>query len=167
MGVKITAWSGLYLVEEHEVHPLCAEGHIRSYTYAAFKRSAEGLADADVETDLGGDTVVSNRCYGLTDRSNRSVIMDVPYLEYGRWRSELALAATGKPIEEIWADPNPDLPFIDLLNFADNDGCIGPAAARRLLADFTDPKYGKHSDDWRAWIAGCRLAADDGLIRFS
>lgn len=180
MGVHIYAMSKLRLLDPHERTDDCRENHETAYTYASFARSAEGLADADVESVLGGTMMVAQRCYERTDATAHADILSMSYSGYNQWRTHLAKTVIGKDPKEIWANPNPKLPFIDLINFADNEGCIGPIAAARLCDDFRNPNYRVVRDtfadetDWRwfasAWdgfLAGCELASDGGLIKFS
>jgi len=56
------------------------------------------------------------------------------YSGYNRWREQLALMLGTTP-EAIWRDPKPG-PFVELINFGDNEGVIGPKTSAKLAADF-------------------------------
>jgi len=61
------------------------------------------------------------------------------YSGYGQWRDWLARATYGKHIESVWDDIDDGgygSPFSELINFADNEGTIGPIASQKLYRDF-------------------------------
>lgn len=59
------------------------------------------------------------------------------YGGYGAWRKQLA-ALVGFP--EAWEErwKRTDLPFYELVVFADNEGTIGPATCAKLAKDFEE-----------------------------
>lgn len=100
------------------------------------------------------------------------------YTGYGEWRRLLAYAAWDLPPEEVWTYPDRyrDHPFFELINFADDQGTIGPDAAADLAWDFDahsnmvrprlaqeDERATKRYDDWQRAF---ELAANHGLVRF-
>lgn len=114
------------------------------------------------------------------------------YGGYGMWREQLARLAgypmvdDGRPSAARWAWDHPDLaaekPFVELINFADNEGTIGPLASRALVTDFeqwidrawryqptTEGSrdaawfYDKYIDWYRAFT----FAADGGAVKFA
>jgi hypothetical protein len=75
--------------------------------------------------------------------------------------------------EQFNPDLAPDGPFYELIWFADNEGCIGPDAAKDLLADFREheaayvPPSGWTAATYQDWTRAFELAADGGLVRFA
>ena len=104
----------------------------------------------------------------------RSHFRAYSYSGYGRWRSELA-RLVGHDQE---VDNPPPGPFMELINFADNEGVIGPAVSAKLAKDFADwqERADAHGDtlddaDWfRSRYADWRLAfetaAQSGYVDF-
>ena len=99
------------------------------------------------------------------------------YGRYGKWREALA-ALVGVSTDDIWNGPE-DIakatPFYELINFADNEGTIGPAVSAKLAADFD--KYAEraagHRPDWPSWHEtyedfrkAFHLAANGGVVQF-
>lgn len=90
------------------------------------------------------------------------------YGGYNQWRSHLAEMAG---YSEGTAGP-----FSELINFADNEGVIGPVVAAKLAADFREheqraDEYAKKAGDWwldkyRLWRRAFEMAADGGAVDF-
>jgi hypothetical protein len=88
------------------------------------------------------------------------------YSGYNAWRADLQ-RQFNPAVDE-------DGPFFELIYFADNEGCIGPEAAKDLLEDFRlhFERYmsGAHADYFTAkyqdWTRAFELAADGGLVDF-
>lgn len=167
MGLDVTAYEVATLIDPHEHTDDCYDAdHVRAFVYDGFERSLRGL-EAD-------------RCYLVS--GERFPFWAGSYSGYGHFRGLLTRAALGIDPRGIWADPDAavDLPFYELINFADNEGTIGPEAAADLLADFdehgervketiaaaTAPEtyYAEKVD---AWHEAFRIAAGSGLVRFA
>lgn len=186
MGLYVTAYANARRTPSHNRNfETCdAAGHVWAFAYSGMEASYRGLANADV---LGvfenSEMYVGGACYDVSD-SERHGFAAGSYTGYNAWREDLAKAFHGVDPGTIWADATKyaDQPFYELITFADNEGCIGPDAARDLLADF-EAGQGRWSDYWAArdvrsslltwnieryedWTQACRLAARDGLIRF-
>lgn len=95
------------------------------------------------------------------------------YSGYNRWREWLA-ALVGTTPQKVWDDPKPG-PFLELINFADNEGTIGPRTAAKLAKDFAahdeQAKAADHNQGWdyeryQHWRKACEMAADGGAIAF-
>lgn len=106
------------------------------------------------------------------------------YLSYNHWREMLAELA-GWPASRVsgeiseahvhtgsaWrADGGL---FWELLNFADNEGTLGPDVCKKLLGDFDrfETKAAEHPDEWfrrcyEQFHKAVRAAADGGAIKF-
>lgn len=77
---------------------------------------------------------------------NEDYVADGPSMSYGVYngfRRALSMAALGKPVEEVWKEVEglkDDQPYpsaiYHILNFADNEGYIGPKALKELDAYF-------------------------------
>jgi hypothetical protein len=94
------------------------------------------------------------------------------YSGYNAWRAWLA-GLVGTTPEKVWNNPKPG-PFVELINFADNEGTIGPKTAAKLAKDFAE--YDSHAkkastDGWeyeryQHWRKAMEMAADGGAISF-
>lgn len=175
MGLDITAYRNAILLPEHERNDDCYEEHVLAFAYGCFPRSFRGLADADVtfEFGRGGEPFVGGRCYDVSD-SESIGFHGGSYTGYNRLRDALSQTFLGVDAGTVARQPEQyvDEPFFELINFADNEGCIGPEAAADLLVDFEAGRQqweAEHPDllGWYdEWITACRLAADNGLIKF-
>lgn len=166
MGLDITAWEKAVITEPHERTDDCYEAdHVLAYVIGDFERSLRGLEP--------------NRCYEVS--GTRFHFLAGSYGGYGYFRQLLCGAALGVEPGAVWADPDAfiDLPFYELINFADNEGTIGPDAAADLLADFDEhgekvkasiaaasPPETYYADKVDAWHEAFRIAAGHGLVNF-
>lgn len=62
------------------------------------------------------------------------------YSGYNDWREKLCHMALGIEPDVIWENPNDfkGKPFVELINFADCEGTIGPQTSAKLYQDFLD-----------------------------
>lgn len=81
-------------------------------------------------------------------------------------RNELSSAAT------VWSDPKPG-PFVELINFSDCDGVIGPRTSAKLAKDFADfqekaDSYGNeyYREKYAEWRKAFETAAQGGCVIF-
>jgi hypothetical protein len=115
------------------------------------------------------------------------------YSGYGQWRDWLAQAAYGKRIESVWDDIDAGGyggPFAELINFADNEGTIGPVASKKLYRDFVmleddimdevdswylkqhpTKRINKEDFEWfqskyKDWKESFKIASDGGAVFF-
>lgn len=65
-------------------------------------------------------------------------VASLSYGGYGLFREHLCRAALGVEILSVWTKPERyvDAPYYDLLNFADNEGLLGPASCTRIANAF-------------------------------
>ena len=102
-----------------------------------FPRHGEGLPDTEVVESLG-------EYFSFRAGS---------YSGYGEWRNDLAIAAGYKGgSEEVWMKADSGDyggPFEELINFADNEGVIGPVISQKLYDDFVN--YEKEIDKTIDW----------------
>lgn len=107
------------------------------------------------------------------------------YSGYNAWREQLAKLA-GYPAVEHDAYGKKEQshaagcwvsdfgPFYELINFADNEGTIGPVVAKKLLADFEqfEEKAREHQDDgwfyecYTNWKRAFKMASENGAVAF-
>lgn len=131
------------------VHPACYD-----WAEGAFPGRAAGL-------ERGGTYKAEDR---LSFRAGS-------YSGYGEWRDWLKGLAGYQRGGDSWPTSGP---FAELINFADNEGYIGPAVAAKLAKDFQDNRdrmEREFGDDWyatkyREWQAAFELAADGGAVAF-
>lgn len=94
------------------------------------------------------------------------------YGGYGEWRRALARFAGFESAESVWA-AHPTGPFVELIDFADNEGVIGPIVAAKLAKDFADgqDRADQSPDAWfrdryAKWRTAFEMAADCGAVDF-
>jgi hypothetical protein len=99
------------------------------------------------------------------------------YSGYNRWREWLSIVAGHGNPSTLWEAESPQGPFVELINFADNEGIIGPTVSAKLAKDFAE-----HEDriaalcagndrnyeltKYREWRKAFELAADGGMVEF-
>lgn len=168
MGLDITVYE-FSVPTSHQ--SLCKQGipvewcedpnHVRAWAYAGFEQSLSGL-------DAG-------RCYSIDVVGQNSMGFRAgSYGGYNNWRNQLCRVVNGIPVSTLWtnADNHHDTPFFELINFADNEGCIGPLAAGQLYRDFVDNRHKVTNEDsdfiqlYDTWTDACELAAGSGVIIF-
>lgn len=192
MGLDITAYSHLKHVGKHMKDTALNEGepggpddwcyydgHVQAFAYDCFAASFRGIPILSTKA-YGSSTFFQGGCYEITDQTETHRFRAGSYSGYNHWRSDLARQFNPAPIEvgirPSMTEPDPDKPFYELIWFADNEGSIGPEAARDLLADFREhadryqPESAGYTDYYREkyadWTRAFELAADDGLVYF-
>lgn len=184
MGLDVTAYSEATLLPEHEFRPdECFEaGHVRAFAYAQFHQSMRGLEWDKSLSDYQGnaDVFIGGREYLC---GGKSEWLSIGYGGHRVFRKRLASDLLGVTAEAIWTDPDKFrwLPFFELIEFADNEGTIGPEAASDLAIDFrdfadrADAEWSKpDSTGWAErlhslyiqWRQLFDLAAGGGLVNF-
>jgi len=182
VGLDITAYSRLKHLGQHEPDN-SDEGceydpktydrvHIQAYAYDDFPQSFRGIPVLGTEASNSGHIFLEGGCYELTAETETHAFRAGSYGGYNRWRADLARQFNpGPPHAE-------NGPFFELVWFADNEGSIGPEAAKDLLEDFRayEDRYAPDvADAWwrdgyvaryRDWMRAFELAADGGLVDF-
>lgn len=167
MGLDITAYSRLSHVGKH-TDDWCQEyeAHVQAFAYDSFPESFRGIPILGTR-EVGSSTFVEGGCYAFTAQTKTHDFRAGSYSGYNQWRDDLR--------RQFNPGTDPYGPFYELIWFADNEGSIGPDAARDLLADFRGyaDRYqpdGQYADYFRRkyqdWMLACELAADGGLISF-
>lgn len=168
MGLDIVAYSHLVSVGKHTDEWCEDEDHIQAYAYVDFPESFRGLPVlAERQAVHTADTFIDGGCYERTAETKAHSFRAGSYSGYGMWRDDLR--------RQFNPTTAPDQPFYELIWFADNEGTIGPDAARDLLAHFRQhTKQYQPPADWltfyreryQHWTCACELAAQSGLIDF-
>lgn len=98
---------------------------------------------------------------------------DGSYTGYNLWRKRLALIVAGREPQEIWDNPDPDIPFVKLINFSDCEGVFGAQTCKALAAEFhcwghavegQSPEF--QSIYWEFHKAFQTAATTDGVVVF-
>ena len=76
----------------------------------------------------------------------------------------------------VWDNPPPNAPFVELINFSDCEGFIGPVASAKLAKDFAafrdraqsaDSTHGAYDfERYCKWQEAFEFAADNGCVQF-
>ena len=165
MGLDITAYSQLEAVGVHVPSGEWCEddNHVGAYAYDSFPQSFRGLPVLGTK-DYPGAKFLEGGCYAVTPDTEYHGFSAGGYGGYNAWREDLQKQFN--PTREAEA------PFYELIWFADNEGSIGPDAARDLLADFREhadryvPQWSWAEAKYQDWTRAFELAADGGLVRF-
>ena len=99
------------------------------------------------------------------------------YCGYSSWRDWLAGLTDYGSAKAVWEDPNASGPFVELINFSDCEGVIGPVVAAKLAKDFSDYQekaeeqasdgpYSYNLEIYRSWRKAFEMAAASGAIEF-
>lgn len=179
MGLDITAYSRLKHIGKHEKDIALNEGepggpddfcyydgHVQAYAYDSFPQSFRGIPVLGKRAVSGGDYFIEGGCFEHTPETVTHGFRAGSYGGYGQWRADLQRQFNPARV--------PDGPFYELIWFADNEGSIGPEAAKDLLEDFRlhfEHYMPPSSDGWwltkyRDWTKAFELAADGGLVDF-
>jgi len=101
------------------------------------------------------------------------------YTGYNDWRDRLARFALRRGARSVWVDAGMEGPFVELINFYDNEGDIGPEVSAKLAKDFAIlvnkardfaadlDDAGYFFDCYRKWSKAFRMAADGGFVHFT
>lgn len=175
MGLDITAYGKVILVRAMDVKRYSSDkeaqsladsdGHV--YLCQDGKRpQSDGMAD--------GVYAISGPVFGFRAGS---------YGGYNDWRNQLALMMLGMPAEQVWrmcempitatkAEAEKPLPFVELINFSDCEGFIGPKTCAKLSADFANnQKKADKGDAWfrqkyADWRKAFAIASEGGAVDF-
>lgn len=176
MGLDITAYSYLRHIGLHEKDPdlnggetdgwYCyRDGHHTAFAYKGFEASFR-----DIPILGQDDTFIYGGCYEDTENTDEHSFRAGSYGGYNQWRDDLRV--------QFNPEVKPELPFYELIYFADNEGTIGPKACRDLAYDFNtnreayfaltgtgyDGRYDQELYD--RWTVAMMLGESDGLVRF-
>jgi len=153
-------------------------------TYEAYKKAYSKYADQDL-IHLYNIKDFKERADGIKSGwYSGDSVYSFPagsYSGYGNWRRMLA-EMLGVVPEDIWAQKDLQGPFVELINYADNEGFIGPETSAKLAGDFKSfdslaKKFSKitsgpwSGDEWYQLYTefgnAFELASQcDGVVRF-
>lgn len=160
MGLDITAYSKLTEVDERDACDIVIAKELLDFTEANFPGRTAGLTVGRYVVDDGGES------FGFRAGS---------YGGYNQWRNDLAIFAGHGSAEAVW-NLSRDVtgPFVELINFADNEGYIGPTVSAKLAKDFADhaARCLEQAPDeyfvlsYQNWAKAFAIAADGGLVDF-
>jgi len=144
-----------YHGNEGDPDQMCDEGFLWTYPNKDFPHQANGLQTGYYK----GAKVLGFRAGSYTG--------------YNQWRDWLARTMLGVSAETVWRHPADfaERPFFELINFADNEGVLGPETCKRLAEAFAAhdeqaQNSGEFYDLYQTWRKAFELAADDGLVYF-
>lgn len=179
MGVDIYFYERADLTDEHEPRQESCydDGHVLAFTLEGQEHALVGLEP--------------ERCYAT---SGEDAHISQAYHNYNRYREVLCYSVLGLDPREVWEDwlAHADKPFYNQINFADNEGVIGPVASRALADDYAQRReefvegmpsaiehyfgqeglreYDRQSAYYLAkydeYAKGFALAADTGLVEY-
>lgn len=98
---------------------------------------------------------------------------------YDNWRDWLAYSFFGVKAEEVWRNHRKLIgkPFVELIDFSDCQGTIGPKTSAKLYQDFREYRqfalfstYVDESEKYETYLEfmkAFRLARDGGFVTFS
>lgn len=183
MGLDITAYSKLERLPDG-YEPTEGEEYdgsvVRAFAYSGFPHSFRGIPALGTKALSGGLEFIEGPWYRFTAETETLGFGAGRYVSYSQWRDALASFVGHVSARHYWTEGAEDWPFFELISFSDNEGTIGPEAARDLLEDFRawrDRYYAAYEaesnvlDGWYRqkyddWTRACELAADGGLIDF-
>ncbi len=180
MGISINAYSKLTKIDVlfnndgEPVDPVTSEP-VEDYYKVRANHDFSGLADG----------LEDGACYSYAESEH---VFARSYAGYAVWRETLARLA-GYPLDSFlntfgvqenshaasaWHGNVPDgAPFVELVNFSDCEGVIGPVVAAKLLRDFVEfDGRAKTIVDDRFYVGYCQLkrglelASDGGALEF-
>lgn len=104
--------------------------------------------------------------------------LSYPYSSHNRFREALIRLVQREDLLDAegkikWNELPSNLPFIDLIDFADNEGCLDFEVAKNLFEDFYQWKLDaeKYLSEYelsiyKKWMQICKDASDNGVIVF-
>lgn len=157
MGLDITAVS-----QARYVGPVTddyRDNQERAYPVSSFAERADGMAEGLYE-------------YGAKQRFRAG-----SYSWYNQFRRALCEAALGTTDEVVWASRGSSAfagqPFVEMIDFSDCEGMIGPKTCAKLAADFETGRatvraklLAEFQDLYDRFAAAFTLAADGGFVMF-
>jgi len=154
-------------------------GHEKVFAYADFPHALDGFPGEPTVSETWGSKFIEKGWVKI-DRDNPVGSTHASYSGHGIFRDLLRAAGGWPETADKWdldVEQIKDLPFFELIWFADNEGTLGPVACAALVDDFE--KYRENFiavtdstradwwislyDDWAECVKG---AANTGFIDF-
>lgn len=117
MGLDISYYAKASFVREGDGEDCDYQTEITAYPNPDFPAQADGLVKGIYKVE-GGDSFRAGA-----------------YSAYNRFREQLAQMVGYSP-QQAWDGSISDKPFLELVNFSDCEGMIGPVTSAKLAADF-------------------------------
>ena len=163
MGLQITAYSRLEKVRDEDVE-------LGEYHQPIDKRIVTFFNNPDfpyhiADIVFGDFYITKGEQYSFRAGS---------YSGYSDWRNWLARVAGYQDANEVWSKKQLGA-FVELINFSDCEGTIGPIIAAKLAKDFKEyEEKAKAIKDqlpfalerYYDWKKCCEIAAKKGAIKF-
>lgn len=167
MGLDITAASKVDFANRIDDEPEDYDNYLIAYVHSGFPGRADGVPGTGFYR-INGESV---------DFRAGS------YSGYNNWRSQLARLVGANDVT-VWRTRDDAstraLPFYELIDFADNEGVIGPVVSAKLAKHFADwqeraeqfaAELGDESGRWflekyADWRKAFELAANGGAVSF-
>ncbi len=165
MGLDVTGYEKVRLIKRMEdfenpedAYEAANDGDLLVLTHCEFKR-ARNLAEGIYET-LG-------QVHDFRAGS---------YSGYNAWREGLAQMAGHGSAQSVWDAASPAGPFVELINFSDCEGFIGPTSSAKLARDFEQfssaaQEFRTNRHRWHEhyleFSKAFSLAAGSGCVEFS
>ena len=167
MGLDIIYYSDLKFVKEDSPENAENDDDSLSFLYKidGVADRTDGLAPGWYQTTEGGSFRAGS------------------YSGYNAWRNELARCMLGVSDEQVWKMASErktfnKKPFVELINYSDCEGFIGPKTAAKLAQDFSkfENKAKAHQmpndpDNWfytqyQKWKTAFEVASNNGAVKF-
>lgn len=166
MGPQIIVYNKLKRLQDSEV-ALCEDGSPEESNVATF------FSNPDFPAHITGlDSTIYYKCTGKMLSFSGGT-----YEEYGAFKDHLAQIAGFKNAKDVW-HKNTMGYFVELINFSDYEGTIGPILCSKLYKDFKDmyqraehyfaqiPNSNKFWNCYKNWLKALKYAQQDGAILF-
>jgi hypothetical protein len=171
MGLDVVAYNGIEKVDPElhggkldfntdDIWELCDEHGWFIPSTCGFEEHGKGVEDTPYTSE--GEISFRAGSYG----------------SYNGWRNSLAVFAGYGSAQDVWEMDHPwGTPFIELINFSDCEGVIGPDLCKKLSEDFTSKRKDaivfalEHNDDWFMrtyddFMEALTFASDRGILVF-
>lgn len=161
MGLDVTAYGRLRKADrqepEAEYDLPCA---VRIYVEPSFRERCQDLEDRVVYE-------CATECEGPS----------MAYSFYNRWRDRLAQIAGYGSAADVWNNKATTGRFVELIDFSDCEGCIGPTVCRKLAQDFgafqqsvdllpATIENDRFKEIYRKFRRAFELASNGGCVKF-
>lgn len=107
--------------------------------YTKCKQTADNSAEQNTFSAFSLEgcsiNVVTPGIYTYESRMNK---WSGAYSSYNAHRNQLCEISTGNNIKAVWANPKPEIRFIELINTSDCEGSFDTATCKELAKDFTE-----------------------------
>lgn len=179
MGLDIIAWEHAVPAPAGTEHDPDDPSRISAFVYGGFEHGLRPWPVRRRETTGWGTVLVYGPVLDVSGAHYRFAAGS--YTGYGRWRSWLCRAQLGVDPQQVWDEPHlfDGEPFYELINFADNEGVLGPDACASLARSFdsyrgnilakafsttTGAEGALYAESYDDWARATALAADTGVL---